>query len=65
LRAQLTGTLAPEALEREIEARYREFMLFTAVSPAGDRRQRLFEEAYAADTSIATRPVRRNRAQRH
>jgi hypothetical protein len=48
LRAELTGTLALDALEREIDARYREFILFTAVSPAVDRRQRLFEEAYAA-----------------
>jgi len=46
--AQLTGTLAPEALEREIEARYGSSCSSPRSSPAGDRRSDIFEEAYAA-----------------
>jgi hypothetical protein len=51
----LRGTfsaLEADALKREIERHYRAFMLYTAPNPAADRRQQLFDEAYAASGGL-------------
>jgi hypothetical protein len=48
LRAALSATLSGQALEDEIRKRFRHFVMFELTNPAADRRQRLFDEAYAA-----------------
>jgi GAF domain-containing protein len=46
------SALEAEVLEQEIERQHRAFMLYTAPNPAADRRQQLFNEAYAASGGL-------------
>jgi hypothetical protein len=48
LRGELSATLSGKALEDEIKRRFRHFILYELTNPAADRRQQLFDEAYAA-----------------